>query len=80
MDLWQLLLGIAIKGSNRGNNINLILDMDHTVQAELVGIVSSIIDKFGQEAASNKDGVAEDKEDEQPLNEHQLMLDLMKQH
>ena len=59
-----MLLGIAIKGSNRGNNINLILDMDHTVQAELVGIVSSIIDKFGQEAASNKDGVAEDKEDE----------------
>lgn len=61
MDLWQLLLGIAIKGSNRGNNINLILDMDHNVQSELVGIVSSIIDKFGQEAANNKDGPLEDK-------------------
>jgi hypothetical protein len=54
-------LGIAIKGSNRGNNINLILDMDHNVQSELVGIVSSIIDKFGQEAANNKDGPLEDK-------------------
>jgi len=78
MDLWELLLGIAIKGSNRGNNINMILDMDHNVQAELVGIVSSIIDKFGQGAASNKDGIADDKEEDETTNDHQLMVDLMK--
>jgi hypothetical protein len=53
MDVWELLLGIAIKGSNRGDNITLILDMDHATQAELVGIVSSIIDKFGQSAAQS---------------------------
>lgn len=51
MEVWELLLGIAIKGNNRGENITLILDMDHNVQAELVGIVSNIIDKFGQNAA-----------------------------
>ena len=50
-EVWELLLGIAIKGNNRGTNINLILDMDHETQSELVGIVSSIIDKFGQHAA-----------------------------
>ena len=51
MDVWELLLGIAIKGNNRAENINLILDMHHLIQAELVGIVSAIIDKFGQNAA-----------------------------
>ena len=53
IDVWELILGIAIKGNNRGENITLILDMDHAIQAELVGIVSAIIDKFGQNAAQS---------------------------
>jgi len=28
--------------------------MDHAIQAELVGIVSAIIDKFGQNAANSQ--------------------------
>jgi hypothetical protein len=53
-EVWELLLGIAIKGSNRGKNITLILDMDHAMQAELMGIVTGIIDKFGQNASNNQ--------------------------
>lgn len=60
MELWELLLGIAIKGNNRGENITLILDMDHVIQAELVGIVSGIIDKFGQNAAQNNEDEMDD--------------------
>ena len=48
MEVWELLLGAAIKGSHRSHNINLIFQMDQALQAELVGIVSGIIDKFGQ--------------------------------
>lgn len=67
MEVWELCLGIAIKGNNRGENITLILDMDHAIQAELVGIVSEIIDKFGQNAANtNIPEVDEDKEEDDP--------------
>jgi hypothetical protein len=51
-EVWELALGIAIKGSNRSNNINLIFQMDREMQAELVKIVTNIIDKFGQAAAN----------------------------
>ena len=49
------MLGIAIKGGNRSNNINLIFEMDQTVQAELVKIVTDIIEKFGQNTAAVED-------------------------
>jgi hypothetical protein len=52
MEVWELALGIAIKGRNRGPNINLIFQMDKDMQAELAAIVSSITDKFGQRAAT----------------------------
>lgn len=80
MDIWELLLGIAIKGNNRGENITLILDMDHAIQAELMGIVSGIIDKFGQNTAqNNQDLVEEDsKEDGDPGTSQQMILDLAK--
>ena len=51
-EVWELALGIAIKGNNRSNNINLIFQMDRAMQAELVKIVTNIIDKFGQTAAN----------------------------
>ena len=51
-EVWELALGIAIKGNNRSNNINLIFQMDRAMQAELVKIVTNIIDKFGQAAAN----------------------------
>lgn len=41
------MLGIAIKGNNRNNNINIIFELDHSMQAELVTTVTNIIDKFG---------------------------------
>lgn len=53
--------------------------MDHSVQAELVGIVSEIISKFGQEAASSNAPEESDSE-QQPLNERQLLMELMKDH
>lgn len=50
-EVWELLLGIAIKGNNRNNNINIIFELDHSMQAELVTTVTNIIDKFGQSTA-----------------------------
>ena len=32
-EVWELALGIAIKGNNRSNNINLIFQMDRAMQA-----------------------------------------------
>lgn len=80
MDLWELLLGIAIKGGNRGQNITFILNMDHNVQAELVGIVSGIIDKFGQESANSKAKQDVEKEEfEEPMNEKELLMNLLRE-
>jgi hypothetical protein len=47
-------LCIAIKGNKRGPNINIIFQMDYDYQSELVGIVSNIINKFGQNVATDK--------------------------
>ena len=52
--------------------------MDHAIQAELVGIVSAIIDKFGQNAAQShpkpNDQVKE--VDNQHTSEQQMLLEL----
>jgi hypothetical protein len=37
------MLGVAIKGGNRTQNIQLIMQMDTSLQGELVGFVSDII-------------------------------------
>jgi len=71
-DVWELLLGIAIKGNNRNNNISLIFEMDHSLQAELVKIVTDIIDKFGQNTAA----IEEEPEEEPPSNDRQMVVEL----
>jgi hypothetical protein len=71
-EVWELLLGIAIKGNNRNNNISLIFEMDHSIQADLVKIVTEIIDKFGQNTAA----IEEELEEEPPTNDRQMMVEL----
>ena len=45
------MLGIAIKGNNREQNINQILKMDSKNQEELGRIVSKVITMFGDNAS-----------------------------
>lgn len=54
-EIWELLLCIAIKGKNKSDNINLILVMESEKMAELAGIVTAIIDRFGKTSAIERD-------------------------
>lgn len=45
---------MAIKGNNRNHNINVIFEMDGSLQSELMGFVSEIIEKFGQTVSNEK--------------------------
>lgn len=48
MEIWELVLGIAIKGRNREKNINTILRMRAQTQEELMRIISKLINKLGE--------------------------------
>jgi hypothetical protein len=77
-EVWELLLGIAIKGNNRNNNISLIFGMEHSMQAELVKIVTDIIEKFGQNTAQidAEDPVEDHKENS---NDRQMVIELLQE-
>lgn len=51
IEVWELVLAIAIKGNKRNENINIFFELDHQIQVELVTTVSNILDKFGQNTA-----------------------------
>lgn len=54
--------------------------MDHEIQAELVGIVSNIIDKFGQNAAQTSlTTIEEDAKEEPSPASQQMFMDLVKE-
>jgi hypothetical protein len=77
-EVWELLLGIAIKGNNRNNNISLIFGMDHSMQAELVKIVTDIIEKFGQNTAQiDAEDPAEDNKENG--NDRRMVIELLQE-
>lgn len=44
LQLWVIVLGIAIKGEERNENINVILSLDEKIQSSLMGFISRIDD------------------------------------
>lgn len=48
MTMWELLIGVAIKGRNRDVNINVILQMELEEQSELMLLVEDVIEKLNQ--------------------------------
>lgn len=47
------MLCVAIKGRKRGTNINIIFEMDESLQSVMADILRDIIDKYGQNAATD---------------------------
>jgi hypothetical protein len=74
MEVWELALGLAIKGNKREHHINIILQMDSHLQQQLMKVVSNIINKMGEANQDNEPELSRKSIIYQ--NDQNLLLDL----